>query len=390
MGQSNTVFTPVLAMAAVVVTGCVQQDHAESSAEPTLRIVIHDAPADEVEEVWVQFDAVEVHGEGGWVTISSSLQSVELLSLQNGVVQELGLTSLAAGHYDQIRLHVADSWVVVDGSEEPLDVPSGHTSGLKIGHGFELPECGELTLSLDWDVGAQLVYGSGFKLRPVLDVAESLDTSGCGGGPDTSVFSADFDTSFDAAPTGVSPTFGQNPPTLVNGEASFPQSTATGLFYALPAPLALGDTGAIHFDMRPAATQPQYHNMPLFHIANSTSDLGNMVGLLWSRDNSIRIDVLDSPVSANMLGTTTTVGFWTPVVGQQYSFALEWDFAVQNVVKVFIDGVEFGSAPLVNAGNGRTDAIQYVAPASQHSGRSTQTPVQSLDNIKLYETPLLF
>ena len=66
------------------------------------------------------------------------------------------------------------------------------------------------------------------------------------------------------------------------------------------------------------------------------------------------------------------------------------DIVYKDVVKVFIDGVELGAASVATPGNGRTDTIQYVAPASQHSGTATQTAVESLDNVKLYETPQLF
>lgn len=146
-----------------------------------LRVVIHDAPSTDVDEVWVVFDQVSVHHEAhGWKTVVSAAQQVELLSLQGGVVEELGLADLEPGSYSQIRLHVADAWVVVDGERKPLDVPSGFESGLKLIHGFEMPECGVVTLSLDWDVGAHLIHNShGYKLRPTMSVVSTTDESSC-------------------------------------------------------------------------------------------------------------------------------------------------------------------------------------------------------------------
>lgn len=155
------------------------------SSEPTvahssLRVVLHDAPAD-VDEVWVEFAGVSASStEHGWVTVSEDTRSVELLSLQNGVFEELGLAELPAGHYDQVRLDVTRAWVVEDGVSYPLDVPSGSESGLKIGHGFEVLECGTTTLSLDWDVGSHLQHNAqGYKLRPVV-VVDSTTIEGCG------------------------------------------------------------------------------------------------------------------------------------------------------------------------------------------------------------------
>lgn len=149
-------------------------------APSALRVVIHDAPAD-VDEVWVEFSGVTASNEQlGWVTVSNATRAVDLLTLQNGAFEELGLGTLPAGHYDQVRLEVTRAWVVDGGVSYPLDVPSGSESGLKIAHGFDVLECGTTTLSLDWDVGAHLQQNpQGYKLRPVIEV-DSTTTEGCG------------------------------------------------------------------------------------------------------------------------------------------------------------------------------------------------------------------
>lgn len=190
------------ALAAIVVaTGCAagelegleRLERQVTQAPPTLRILLHDAPADEVDEVWVEIASVRAHGDAGWVEIASEPIAVDLLTLQNGVAAELGLAELAPGDYDQLRLEVTSSWVVVDGETGPLKVPSGGSSGLKIPHHFTVPECGGVTLSLDWDVGAHLTYarGRGHILRPVLVVdGETADESGCDGPIDAHADSA--------------------------------------------------------------------------------------------------------------------------------------------------------------------------------------------------------
>ncbi|MBW2253705.1 MAG: DUF4382 domain-containing protein, partial [Deltaproteobacteria bacterium] len=106
---------------------------ANSSPKGTLRVLIHDDPTDDVDEVWVQFDEVSAHSvDDGWLVVSEVLDSVDLLLLQDGVVDELGLANLPVGDYDQIRLHIDDAWVVADGANHELSIPSGDQSGIKI------------------------------------------------------------------------------------------------------------------------------------------------------------------------------------------------------------------------------------------------------------------
>lgn len=70
----------------------------------------------------------------------SSPQKIDLLSLTNGVLADLGQTALPAGQYQQVRLllaqnqgnTLANSIVPTGGSEQPLDTPSATQSGYKI------------------------------------------------------------------------------------------------------------------------------------------------------------------------------------------------------------------------------------------------------------------
>src|SRR5688572_23417363 len=83
-----------------------------------LRIVIHDAPSDAVDEVWVTFDEISVRRAGeAWTVVSDQPRTVDLKRLQNGVVQTLGLVRLPIGSYSEIRLQVSEAHVVVGGAE---------------------------------------------------------------------------------------------------------------------------------------------------------------------------------------------------------------------------------------------------------------------------------
>lgn len=156
----------------VALPGCAAE-YDDRPPEGSLRILLHDRPVDSVDEVWIELDEVTVRTIGGdWHVVSTEVRTVDLLTLRGGVVEEIGLAALPAGPYDQIRLHVARGWVVADGVTHDLTVPSGDPSGIKVRTEFSVPECGEATLSLDWDVGAHLVQndGRGYVLRPVLVV----------------------------------------------------------------------------------------------------------------------------------------------------------------------------------------------------------------------------
>jgi len=156
---------------------------AQPAGTGSLRVLVHDAPTPQVDKVLVTIDEVSAHSEeAGWQIVSSATQEIDLLALQGGVVSELGLQNLPAGSYTQIRLHVLTASVVLPGgASEPLTIPSGTTSGLKIVTAFNLVEGGEVTLTLDWEIGAHLTHnkGQGWKLRPTIKVESVVSQNPC-------------------------------------------------------------------------------------------------------------------------------------------------------------------------------------------------------------------
>jgi hypothetical protein len=159
-----------------------------------LKLLLHDCPKAEVDEVWVEITQVTAISDTlGELVVSSTPMTVDLKSLQKGVVAKLGLTALPAGSYSGLRLKVGKAWVVVSGKNYPLKVPSCSKSGIKINDPFVVPKCGTLVLSLDWDLGAHLHYtkGQGYILRPVLVVDSETVTDS---GSICSAFTVDGDT----------------------------------------------------------------------------------------------------------------------------------------------------------------------------------------------------
>jgi D-alanyl-D-alanine carboxypeptidase/Zn-dependent metalloprotease len=161
----------------------------ESPDSGMLEIFLTDAPIDDVEQVIVQFESIEVNREGhGWVAGEEILEisdwvifclqckQLDLMPLQNGTFESLGVATLPAGKYSQIRLKMASAKVVVDGKTENVTIPSGHTSGLKLTLDFEV-EPGKMTvLKLDFDARESLHYspGRGWILRPVIKVIAAM------------------------------------------------------------------------------------------------------------------------------------------------------------------------------------------------------------------------
>lgn len=111
-----------------------------------------------------------------WQVVSRECQTIDLLTLRDGVTEAVGVATLPPGRYGQIRLMLVDASIVVDGVEHDLAVPSGMESGLKINGGFELLDGGATTVTLDFDAGSSVRYaeGSGYMLSPVIHVIDVL------------------------------------------------------------------------------------------------------------------------------------------------------------------------------------------------------------------------
>lgn len=77
----------------------------------------------------------------------------DLLELQNGRTDLLADADIPAGTYTQMRIVVtAGKVTLTDGTEFPLDVPSGSTSGIKLHFTFEVTDALETVLLLDVDL----------------------------------------------------------------------------------------------------------------------------------------------------------------------------------------------------------------------------------------------
>nr|WP_319270734.1 DUF4382 domain-containing protein [uncultured Draconibacterium sp.] len=142
-------------------------------------------PIDLVSQTVVTIDRVEIRKqdndttEASFITIMEEPFEVDLLTLSNGITEQLASIELEAGTYDMMRMHVTDSKVILtDGTEFDLKIPSGSSSGLKIKIEPALSiESGQTSdVLLDFDVSKSYVAKgnwkggklNGFNFKPVV------------------------------------------------------------------------------------------------------------------------------------------------------------------------------------------------------------------------------
>lgn len=168
----------------------------------TLNLAMTDAPACGYDHVYVTVNKIRVHQSAaadgtellGWRELSIPTQRIDLLSLTNGVLQELGSLPLPVGNYQQLRLVLAENPVnpttanplanalVLSGSgtEIPLTTPSAQQSGFKLQARFDVQSGQVADMVLDFDACRSIVKAGGsgrYNLKPVVAVIPRLTTA---------------------------------------------------------------------------------------------------------------------------------------------------------------------------------------------------------------------
>ena len=164
----------------------------------TMQVSLTDAPSCGFDQVNVTVDRVRVNqsstaadSDAGWSeVVLSPARRIDLLTLTNGVLENLGQTQLPAGKYTQLRLVLVDnssanplanSVVPTGGSETALTTPSGQQSGLKINVDIDVAADKVADVVLDFDACKSIVTrgNSGqYNLKPVLSATTVLSDAG--------------------------------------------------------------------------------------------------------------------------------------------------------------------------------------------------------------------
>jgi len=188
--STTKLLLPLALVAAISAAACGggAGDSAPQAAMGSLRVALTDAPACGFDRVYVTVERVRVHVDdaadergGGWTDIPvTPARRIDLLSLTNGVLEELGQTQLPAGRYTQIRLvlspnvgnNLANAVVPTGGAETALVTPSAVQSGIKLIHPFTVAPGQLADIVLDFDACRSIVTrGNGtFGLKPVVSV----------------------------------------------------------------------------------------------------------------------------------------------------------------------------------------------------------------------------
>ena len=180
----------------------------------TLHLSLTDAPACGYDSVNVTIQKIRVHQsstaaatDSGWSEIVlSPAKRVDLLTLTNGVLADLGQTPLPPGKYTQMRLvlgandsatPLANSVVPTGGSEVPLTTPSGQQTGVKMSIDIDIAANKMADFVLDFDACKSVVHAGAsgsYLLKPVVSVIAHFVSGVLGF----------VDTSLGGAPTSVS------------------------------------------------------------------------------------------------------------------------------------------------------------------------------------------
>lgn len=175
----------LIASITVGISAMLMSCESEVTSKGTAGIAVTDAAVDaeSVTGVYLKVDQVEAMANGKTKTIVAfdEPKTFNVMDYQNGATYDLGEGSVDAGAYQELRLILAEGSYVAfeDGSSEPLDIPSGTSSGYKIKGDYEIAADGHTNLVIDIDLRKAFVKtGSGeYKLRPTARLVNADNTS---------------------------------------------------------------------------------------------------------------------------------------------------------------------------------------------------------------------
>jgi hypothetical protein len=175
------------------------QPQPQPTAVGTLRMSMTDAPACGFDQVFVTVDKVRIHqsatageNDSGWTDlVLSPARRIDLLTLNNGVMTELGQMPLSVGHYSQLRLVLATNpasgqpanSVVQGGIETALATPSGAQSGIKLDASIDIAANQMADFVLDFDACKSVVSAGAsgkFQLKPSIKLLPLLISGASG------------------------------------------------------------------------------------------------------------------------------------------------------------------------------------------------------------------
>ncbi|HEY3401028.1 MAG TPA: DUF4382 domain-containing protein [Geothrix sp.] len=178
----RTPFLLAAGLGLALLMACGGSSSGGGSGAMTVHLV--DGPISGYQEINVNIQSVEIASDGGWITLGTPNKTLNLLNLVGGVEETLVANkSLPAGHYGQMRLILgADNSVKLsDGSVQPLKVPSGMQSGIKLIVNFDVAAGTTKDVWIDFDAAhsiqvVQAGMSGQYILRPTIWAFDKLAT----------------------------------------------------------------------------------------------------------------------------------------------------------------------------------------------------------------------
>ncbi|WP_019531494.1 DUF4382 domain-containing protein [Dasania marina] len=149
--------------------------------EARLSLGITDGPVENASAVVISFTSIELKGPETTLIEFEEAKTLNLLDFQ-GEDRSLLLDDqlLAVGDYQWIRLGVneADSYIIINGIQHALSIPSSAKSGLKLNRGFTAGAGSSNNFTIEFDLRKSVHEQSGsYKLRPTLRLVDNLDVN---------------------------------------------------------------------------------------------------------------------------------------------------------------------------------------------------------------------
>jgi hypothetical protein len=149
-----------------------------------MNVHLVDGPIAGYQELNLNIKTVEINGNGGWITLASPNRTLNLLNLVGGVDETLAAgATLPAGHYQQMRLVLGSGNTIrlADGTLQPLTVPSGLQSGVKLVVNFDVAAGTTKDVWIDFDAAhsIQVVQAGAsgqYLLRPTVQAFDKVAT----------------------------------------------------------------------------------------------------------------------------------------------------------------------------------------------------------------------
>jgi Domain of unknown function (DUF4382) len=188
-------------LAALAATALISACGGDGSSTDTGRVSVSltDMPVDHADQVVIAVSGVAFKPEGSAPeqVVDFSPRSIDLLQYQDGMTAVLlQNTPMEAGRYQWLRLivdaepNVRDSYMVIDGQECELNVPSGAETGLKMHRSIDVPAGGSLALTVDFDLRKSIhappgqasgACATGYQMRPTLRLVNDANVGAIDG-----------------------------------------------------------------------------------------------------------------------------------------------------------------------------------------------------------------